>query len=190
MKKTFFLLTIIPLFTLSGLASPLDFGKKWPIYWNQFKIQPKEENKVFKTVKFTKSIDEACSIFQKASIRQKSKWEEYNKVLNELELQSYKYSSSEEYTQARLKKTEYINLPKFGYIRVSTAVEVLRQSGYKDWKLYSRYNSFGVGDLWRERAEKKLSVPESKKKYSVSATYEASEICEIFGYKIPFAYMP
>ena len=42
-KKTFFLLTNIPLFNLSGLASPLDFGNKWPVYWRQFKNQPEEE---------------------------------------------------------------------------------------------------------------------------------------------------
>ena len=30
---------------------------------------------------------------------------------------------------------------------VSTAVEVLRQAEYPDWKLYSRYNSSGIGDL-------------------------------------------
>ena len=33
---------------------------------------------------------------------------------------------------------------------VSTSVEVLRQADYPDWKLYSRYNISGVGDLWRK----------------------------------------
>ena len=33
---------------------------------------------------------------------------------------------------------------------VATSVEVLRQADYPDWKLYSRYNISGVGDLWRK----------------------------------------
>ena len=27
---------------------------------------------------------------------------------------------------------------------------MLRQADYPDWKLYSRYNLSGVGDLWRK----------------------------------------
>ena len=40
---------------------------------------------------------------------------------------------------------------------VSAEIEVLRQAGHDDWYMYSRYNPYGVGDLYRlDLSERKL----------------------------------
>ena len=76
-------------------------------------------------------------------------------------------------------------LINLSYLRTSSAVEVLRQSGYSDWKLYSRYNFEGVGDLAREALEKGVYDSEKTKKYLTGNAFkEAKEICETYGYKI------
>ena len=190
MKKYLSLLTLVSLFPLAGCSSPLDFGKKWPIFWGQFKSQPVEENKIFITVRFTKSIDEACSIFQKATIKSNLKSSEFTKVTNRISLNRHEYSSSEEYTDAIVRNTKYIRLIPAENRRIATAVEVLRQSGHKDWKLYSRYHSKGVGDLLREKRRKDEDWDVTKEKYINKAQYKAAKICETFGHEIPFSYAP
>ena len=186
--KNLFIFILLSFSTSPVFASPFEIGKKWPIYWNQFKSQPNEKDKVFITVRFTKSIDEACKIFQKASESNESKSAQYNKAANEIDLKSQlNFYTKEEYEKRINKKLDEIGLVKTSIRKLSTAVEVLRQAGYKDWKLFSRYSTFGVGDLRREQVENELDLPESKKKY-LFGTREAREICETFGFDIPFSF--
>ena len=61
-----YLIIIVFIFSnSSGFASPLDIGKKWPVFWRQFKSQPKEEFKKYITVRFSESLNDSCEIFQK-----------------------------------------------------------------------------------------------------------------------------
>jgi hypothetical protein len=64
---------------------------------------------------------------------------------------------------------------------LSTAVEVLRQADYPDWKLYSRYDNAGVGDLWRKRilTDKEENNRTNKNyKYIRNGEREARDVCE------------
>ena len=45
-------------------------------------------------------------------------------------------------------------ISKATWIKLATGVEVLRQAGFKDWKLYSRWNWWGVHDLISEAYDK------------------------------------
>ena len=61
---------------------------------------------------------------------------------------------------------------------VSTAVEVLRQAEYPDWKLYSRYSYEGVGDLRKKEKKKKGILTDSPNwKYVWSSKAEARDVC-------------
>ncbi len=193
MKKTFFLLTIIPLFNLSGLASPLDFGKKWPVYWNQFKSQPYEGYKKYITVTFTNSIKEACENFEKAVYIEKLKETEWNVYEDNLP-----FFSEKEYKKARQEQNERASDLRIATIRkTTTAVEILRQAGYRDWKKYSRWSTYGVGDLWRESLKDYVSPKDldSIKKnldsiknhpYQAKTIIRAEKECELYGHKVKY----
>ncbi len=141
----------------------LDSEKKWPRDWNQFKSQPNEDYKEFITVRFTNSIHEACSTYKEVTIWQEFLWQEYRE-------------------SATTKKSYYLS--KVQRRRLSTAIEVLRQAGYQDWKLYSRYNTFGIGDLRREELKgiDLGDIQGYKAEYAKWGVLRASEKCEEYGY--------
>ena len=177
----------------TSFASPLEIGKKWPVFWGQFKNQPKEEFKKYITVRFSKSLNDACEIFQKNSNNfassKKNWWIERDTL--EDRLYDMPFSSVDEFKKnSKWLEQTYLEplmnkLVNSRYLHVSSAVEVLRQSGYSDWKLYSRYNFEGVGDLARDLWSKQLYESKEIKKYSFDKPIdEATEVCETFGYKI------
>ena len=198
MRKTLIIIALI-FSNSSGFASPLEIGKKWPVFWRQFKSQPKEQYKKYITVRFSESLNDSCEILQKNAntyaLAEKNYWYEKDK----LKERAYEmpFSSVDEfkknykwlektYVEPLLKKEINQNL-----LRISSAVEVLRQSGYSDWKLYSRYNLNGVGDLAREAIKKGTWDSEKSKKYRLDNPFEeAKEICETYGYEINKFYWP
>ena len=192
MRKTLIIIALI-FSNSSGFASPLEIGKKWPVYWKQFKSQPEEQLKKYITVKFSESLNDSCEILQKNANNQalahKNWW--YEKDTLEERAYGMSFSSVDEFKKNYkwLEKTYVEPLLKkkmnLDYLLTSSAVEVLRQSGYSDWKLYSRYSLTGVGDLWREAVEKGTYGSEKTKKYRLGNAFkEAKEICETNGYKI------
>ena len=188
MKKTFSLLTIIPLFTLSGLASPLDFGKKWPVYWRQFKTQPEEEDKKYITVRFTTSMKEACEQYENALHNERVARVDFNLFQSNIDSKKFDYPSYEEYKKAEKEIMKpHLSTKVIARIRVSsTGVEVLRQAGYKDWKKYSRWDLFGVGDLYREIAQSEKTTGDFIKDhpYMNKTSINARKECKIYGYKV------
>ena len=61
------LLLLMPFFIAGSPASAF-WGKKtqWPTNWSQFKYPPSDKVKPYVTVKFTKSLEEACKKFDVA----------------------------------------------------------------------------------------------------------------------------
>ena len=198
MRKTLIIIALI-FSNSSGFASPLEIGKKWPVFWKQFKSQPEEQFKKYITVRFSESLNDSCEILQKNSNNQALAEQNWWYEKDTLKERAYgmPFSSVDEFKKNYkwLEKTYVEPLMKklinSSYLRTSSAVEVLRQSGYSDWKLYSRYNFEGVGDLAREALEKGVYDSEKTKKYLTGNAFkEAKEICETYGYKIKKFYSP
>ena len=186
---------------------------QWPTSWGEFdmpKFQsfgpgawetPIEKSKPYRTVIFTDSIEEACKEFKKAdnlkklfSERSSKNSDQLNDLWNDLSLERTWESGRMEFVDPVLKKREALLLDKTVELNValwprtlkahSSAVEVLRQADYPDWKLYSRYDSYGVGDLWRKdekrrKKEKDYALyPNKNFKYMVGVVSEARDVCE------------
>ncbi len=172
------------------------FGGKptqWPTSWKEFDMPklinihgafdiPSKEAKPYMTVIFTDSIEQACKEFKKAEKLQelfeekkKASWNRYSPLWKKGEVSEY----------SELVKMEFNAAVDALWPRdsklVSTAVEVLRQADYPDWKLYSRYNIAGVGDLWRREVvkEKKVRIyGDQNSKYITNASSEADDVCK------------
>ena len=124
----------------------------------------------------THSLEEACQRFEKASklsfiyqAKEKAVYTEYNKNPNDAFWTKEAYSVKREGNDKEAKE-------------LSTAVEVLRQAGYSDWKLYSRYNSAGVGDLYKKEIltmswEEINSDPNLYKYHVIGGVREARDLC-------------
>lgn len=171
------------------------FGGKpnqWPTSWKEFDMPklinihgafdiPSKEAKPYMTVIFTDSIEEACKEFKKAEKLQelfeekkKASWNRYSSLWKKGEVSEYR-----EFAKMEFNAAVDALWPRDAKL-VSTAVEVLRQADYPDWKLYSRYNNAGVGDLWRKRIlTKKEDIHPSNKniKYIINGESEARDIC-------------
>ncbi len=138
------------------------------------------------TVIFTNSIEEACKEFRKAEKLQKLfeekkevSWDKYIELIEKGEARYSKYMQiSEKEFYAAVDELWPRNLKL-----VSTAVELLRQADYPDWKLYSRYTNAGVGDLWRKEVVKGKKVEiygDPNSKYISNGPSEARDVCEAF----------
>lgn len=183
-------LLLIPfLFLLVGFGGK---PNQWPTSWKEFDMPklinihgafdiPSKEAKPYMTVIFTDSIEEACKEFKKAEKLQelfeekkKASWNRYSSLWKKGEVSEYREFAKMEFNAA-------VNAlwPRDAKL-VSTAVEVLRQADYPDWKLYSRYTNAGVGDLWRKRIlTKKEDIHPSNKnnKYIINGESEARDVC-------------
>ena len=171
------------------------FGGKpnqWPTSWKEFDMPklinihgafdiPSKEAKPYMTVIFTDSIEEACKEFKKAEKLQelfeekkKASWNRYSPLWKKGEVSEYR-----EFAKMEFNAAVDALWPRDSKL-VSTAVEVLRQADYPDWKLYSRYTNAGVGDLWRKRIlTKKEDIHLSNKnyKYIINGESEARDVC-------------
>ena len=171
------------------------FGGKpnqWPTSWKEFDMPklfnihgafdiPSKEAKPYMTVIFTDSIEEACKEFKKAEKLQelfeekkKASWNRYSTLWKKGEVSEYR-----EFAKMEFNAAVDALWPRDAKL-VSTAVEVLRQADYPDWKLYSRYTNAGVGDLWRKRIlTKKEDIHPSNKniKYIINGESEARDVC-------------
>ena len=168
----------------AGLFSPVHSfpnskQDRWPTSWREFKYPPHKDSRPYAVVYFTNSIEEACKEFEKAS----KLFDLFDKRHDEV-VQRYlgKGLSREEW----IKKTgpawedEWPREMK----RLATAVEVLRQADYPDWKLYSRWNLYGVGDIRRGklRNEEMPSINDPIGEYQYMAPKEAKDVCKQFGF--------
>ena len=184
-----------PLLLIPFLFLLVGFGGKpnqWPTSWKEFDMPklinihgafdiPSKEAKPYMTVIFTDSIEEACKEFKKAEKLQelfeekkKASWNRYSSLWKKGEVSEYR-----EFAKMEFNATVDALWPRDAKL-VSTAVEVLRQADYPDWKLYSRYTNAGVGDLWRKRIlTKKEDIHPSNKnnKYIINGESEARDVC-------------
>ena len=183
-------LLLIPfLFLLVGFGGK---PNQWPTSWKEFDMPklinihgafdiPSKEAKPYMTVIFTDSIEEACKEFKKAEKLQelfeekkKASWNRYSSLWKKGEVSEYR-----EFAKMEFNAAVDALWPRDAKL-VSTAVEVLRQADYPDWKLYSRYTNAGVGDLWRKRIlTKKEDIHPSNKnnKYIINGESEARDVC-------------
>ena len=180
------------LFLLVGFGSK---PTQWPTSWKEFDMPkliningafdiPSKEAKPYMTVIFTDSIEEACKEFKKAEKLQelfeekkKASWNRYSSLWKKGEVSEYR-----EFAKMEFNAAVDALWPRDAKL-VSTAVEVLRQADYPDWKLYSRYNIAGVGDLWRKEVVKKKKVRiygDPNSKYITNGPSEARNVCEAF----------
>ena len=162
-----------------------EFGY-WPTSWESFKktanYDPTKNTKRYKewksqvTIVFTKSLAEACKYeaiarevmenyqYETRKVAKKSKW-----MISDYETPRYKKWRREVWDPL---STLEVRSEKLHH---SSLVEVLRQAGFEDWKLYSRWDINGVGDLWEwykeninsDKLSKELrnDLIEEKKKY-------------------------
>ena len=177
----------------TSVASPLEIGKKWPVFWKLFKSQPKEEYKKYMTVKFTTSMEEACKQHEDAWYNANVASLDFNLFSKKMENKKYDYSSSEEYKKEFYRfmapHTERLTIANIR--EVTTAVEILRQAGYSDWKKYSRWDHlFGVGDLYREKVP---TISDSEytdfivnHPYIAKGKNAARKECKNFGYAVKY----
>lgn len=162
------------LFLLAGCQSN---PTQWPTSWSQFDPPPSKKARPFITVKFLDSIEEACKEFKKAEKLEDLFQKKYDAITEPL-IKKYRLGTLTDEEWKEKTTAAYQALWPRKLKRVSTAVEVLRQAEYPDWKLYSRYNLDGVGDLWRKEAKKKGSLRDSPNyKYVVRSAIEAGSVC-------------
>ena len=174
-----FLIPLLATFILPAAVEANWFkGKstKWPTSWSEFDSPPLKEARPFVVVEFLDSIEEACKEFNKAE----KLWEIFEKehdLITRRLFSDYKKGliTKSEFNENQEKKVAWQKVWPRKHKMVSTSVEVLRQADYPDWKLYSRYNISGVGDLWR----KEIIGEKNREnfKYSYSGTGEASKVC-------------
>ncbi len=165
------LLLTLFLFLLAGCQSN---DTQWPTSWSQFDNPPSKKARPFITVKFLDSIEEACKEFKKADKLEDLFQKKYDAISEPL--LKKKFLTNKEWEE----KTNhaYQALWPREAKSISTAVEVLRQAEYPDWKLYSRYSFEGVGDLRKKETKKKGSLIDSPNwKYVWSAKVEAHDVC-------------
>ena len=149
---------------------------EWPTSWRQFDSPPSKRARPFIVVKFLDSIEEACREFNKANKLWKIFDEEHELITNRLFLNYKKGLITEsEFNEHQEKKDAWQKAWPREHKMVAASVEVLRQADYPDWKLYSRYNISGVGDLWR----KEIIGEKNREnfKYSYTGTREARKVC-------------
>lgn len=185
--KRIFFLTLLSFSTSLVFASPLEIGKKWPVFWRQFKSQPKEEYKKYITVKFTNSLKEACKQHEDAWYYSNVASLDWNLLKKKMEYKRYDYSSSEEYEKDFYRfMAPHTERNTIAQIReTTTAVEILRQAGYSDWKKYSRWDLNGVGDL--SRAKVPMSSDEIiNHPYIAKGRNAAHKECKIYGYEVMY----
>ena len=182
LRKNIFLTLILLSFSTSiTYASPLSSKGKWPIFWFKYRPQPPNKDKPHITVRFTNSLKEACEKFAPENKLSQIYFEELEKIQRPFfnKIARGEKVSDDEYWAATdgFKKRLHIK----NLLAQSTAVEVLRQAGYEDWKNYSRYSIFGVGDL---RRESKLEKTNSAKfiQYKNLGKWEAYNVCYKMGY--------
>ena len=141
---------------------------KWPTSWGKFKKANKKlEDKAYRssvTVFLTKSLPYACQRYQALLILDDNYTEELVKraVSNHMAKKYSKISNSEEERYGK----NYDSLEKLANTTIrqllAAEVEVLRQIGEDDWKLYSRWSPVGVGDkhaLLSEKERTNLNLP-------------------------------
>ena len=204
------ILILITLLILPLVASCQKESKtEWPNKWNKFIEEPLDKYKPHITVKFKKNINEACEEFIKneklwsVSARKRRKlWKDiqaqlkfYTEFKSDIEIeQTQNYKDYKEFLKrGNLTLGKAQEKEKVASMRmVSSSIEVLRQANYDDWKLQSRMDTRGVGDLTWVAAGRRLSENKSddinrdqkisKELWSSYPTTEAREICSEFGF--------
>ena len=174
-----FLIPLLATFILPAAVEANWFKGKstqWPTSWSEFDSPPLKEARPFVVVEFLDSIEEACKEFNKAEKLWKIFENEHDLIARRL-FSDYKKGliTESEFNENQEKKVAWQKVWPRKYKMVSTSVEVLRQADYPDWKLYSRYNISGVGDLWRKEI-----IGEKNKEnfdYAFMGPIEASKVC-------------
>ena len=149
---------------------------QWPTSWNQFDPPPSKKTRPNMVVYFTESVEEACKEFKKAQNLEEFFQKKYDVVIEPL-MDRVMAGTMDDEEWDKKTKPAFQDLWPRRFKTVSTAVEVLRQADYPDWKLYSRYSYEGVGDLIRR--EKGTEIP---KKYFGRAVFEAIQVCIFLGH--------
>ena len=151
---------------------------QWPTSWRQFDPPPSKKVRPLLTVKFSQSIEDACKEFEKADKLENLFKKKWDTIVDPLVTKFRLGTLTKEEYKERLKEATpvYEALWPREIKTVSTAVEVLRQAKYPDWKLYSRYNSSGIGDLLMQE-ENMIVSPNMR--YTLAKS-EARSVCDKF----------
>ena len=152
---------------------------QWPTSWNQFDPPPLKKARPYITVKFLDSIEEACIEFKKADKLEELFQKKLDAITDPL-MKKYKLGTLTDEEWKEKRGPAYQALWPRQFKRVSTAVEVLRQAEYPDWKLYSRYSFEGVGDLYKKKGGVSgISIDNPNWKYVFRAGSEAHSVCRV-----------
>ena len=184
MRMKRILLAPILLFLLAGCQGK---PKQWPTSWREFDTPYlTDESKPYVTVKFLNSTEEACKEYENASKLKDLFEKSYLELIS-----NYKPYINGEITEEeweRMTDERWQKLWPSESKELATAVEVLRQAGYTDWKLYSRYHDNGVADLWvKEVGKEKYWGEYDVNKHPTKSKYlfgevEAMKICYALGF--------
>ena len=147
---------------------------QWPTSWRQFDPPPSKKKRPLITVKFSESIEDACKEFEKADKLENLFKKKWDAIAVPLAKKSRLRTLTEEEEKEAAPVFEALWPREIK--AVSTAVEVLRQAEYPDWKLYSRYNYDGIGDLFKQ--EENMIVSPNRR-YTLAKS-EARSVCEKF----------
>ena len=120
----------------------------------------------------TDSIEEACHVYIMAWFQDHKEEKKHDPIIKkELEktlrgeITEADFDQNTKSVQASKRSTERKLL--------AAQVGVLKASGNKDWKMYSRYSSDGVGDLWNSNIIAGDEVSENKSHPHYRYTYKS-----------------
>ena len=176
----------------------------WPTSWDSFKktanYDATKNTKRYKewksqvTIVFTKSLAEACKYEAIAREVEKNYTNESRKIVaraRENKIMTADYGTPR-YKKWKREVWNPIStlVVKSEKLHHASIVEVLRQAGFEDWKLYSRWDINGVGDLYEwykeninsDKLSKKLrnDLIEENKRYS--RYLDIDPYCAPFGF--------
>ncbi len=159
----------------------LEYYTKWPCDSRDSDKDSCPEQKKRRTVIFQKNLGDACKVWENDEIIRI----QYAEELSTLRQRFNMLNGPERYESKDFKKYNSIHpmWHKMQTISFSSFLEVLRQSEVRDWKLYSRWNEWGVNDLAVKNRKKWLaSNPEERDnyKYKWNNSREMYEVAKTF----------
>lgn len=131
----------------------------------------------------TTSIKESCNIYFLAWFQDHKADKKLDPIVKR-ELEKHLHGDIDEVEFQRITKSVQVSKRSSERKLLAARVGVLRASGNKDWKMYSRYSSNGVGDLWTsnviagDRVAYNKSHPHYRYTYASLWWGEVDKICK------------
>ena len=157
----------------------LKYHKKWPCDSRFKDLKHCEKIKKYRTIKFEENLEDACKTWSKNEVIRI----QYAEILTEYYQKFNRLDSPKRENSKFFKKynTIYPQWAKIQTVSFANYIEVLRQSDIKDWKMYSRWSDWGVGDLYHKNLPMDYRDKLKIKYFRQSVTREAAKlICQPF----------